>query len=102
MIHRLKPAAGVEGELCNVAQGKELFLTGWVCNTGAAVEYVTVYALKAGEAISADTELYHNLKVPANDTFTFTPIHLDAGESIRVKAQNGTAVFTLTGQEVTK
>lgn len=103
MIYRLKPAANVVGSLCQVDQGKEAFLTGWVCNKSTSVaDVITVYALKSGETDVTDKELYSNLPIPANDTFTFTPIHLEQGESLRVKSQNGTTVFTLTGQEVAR
>lgn len=103
MIYRSKPAAATAATLATIASGKEAYLTGWACNKSATVEdYIYVYALKAGESVTTDTELYSKLRVPANDTFTFTPIHLDAGESLVVMSQNGTVVFTLTGQEVAK
>jgi len=103
MIYRLKPVAATVGVLVQVQQGKECYLTGWACNKSeTAVDYIYVYVLKAGETDITDTEIYSKLKIPRNDTFTFTPLHLDAGESVHVKSQNGTVVFTLTGQEVAK
>ena len=100
MIYRLKPAANTVGSLCLIDAGKEAFLTGWACNKSATVaDLITIYALKSGETDTTDKEIYSNLPVPANDTFSFTPIHLEPGESLRVKSQNGTTVFTLTGQE---
>ena len=102
MIHRAKPAAATAANLVTVSQGKEIFLTGWACNKGTADDYIYVYALKSGETDTADKELYSKLRIPANDTFTFTPVHLDAGESLVVMSQNGSVVFTLTGQEVAK
>ena len=102
MIYRSKPAAAATATLVVIGQGKEAFLTGWACNKGTAEDYIYVYALKSGETATADTELYSKLRVPPNDTFTFTPVHLDAGESLVVMSQNGTVVFTVTGQEVAK
>ena len=102
MIYRVKPAAAAAATLISVAQGKEAYLTGWACNKGVADDYIYVYALKSGESVTTDTELYNKLRIPANDTFTFTPVHLDAGESLVVMSQNGTVVFTVTGQEVAK
>ena len=103
MIYRLKPAAATVGALAQVPAGKECYLTGWACNTSVALaDSICVYVLKSGETDITNTEIYSELKVPANDTFSFTPLHLDAGESVHVKSKNGTTVFTLTGQEVAK
>lgn len=102
MIARSKPAADTVAELVTADTGTSLFLTGWACNTGPEKSLITVYALSDGETAEDGRELYHDLVVPKNDTFSFTPIHLEDGESVHVKSSTGEVVFTVTGQRMAK
>ncbi len=102
MIAHIKPSAGTTALLAGAEAGFELFLTGFACNTGSADAKITVYAVGSGESPGAGMELYSELPLQHNDTFAFTPIHLESGESLHVRCSTDDVVFTATGQRLTK
>lgn len=102
MIAHVKPLAAAVTELVSAEDGYELFLTGFACNTGATDAKITVYAVGASEEPAAGMELYSELPLQHNDTFAFTPIHLESGESLHILCDTGDVVFTVTGQRLVK
>ena len=102
MIVNNKPAVDAVSELVSAESGFELFLTCFACNTGSADAVITVYAVPAEGTPGVGTEVYYELPLMAKDTFAFTPLHLDSGESVHVKSSTGEVVFTATGQRLVK
>lgn len=102
MILHVQPGLENTVELVKAESGYSLFLTGWACNTGNNNAKITVYAVGAGESYAAGMELYKDLPLPFNDTFSFTPVHLEEGEALYVATNNPDVVFSVTGQRMAK
>lgn len=98
MIVHVVPSGGVVEELYTVPEHKECYVTGWACNTGTETLLLTVYAVCPAETPGNGHELYCRLPVIPGNTFTFTPIHLQAGEGLYVEISGTGMVCSLTGQ----
>jgi len=54
------------------------------CNRHTSTEYINLFAVSSGDAVTANNQLLSTLPIPAGDTFMFEVVRLlfDAGDSL--------------------